>query len=152
LRLRPALLDPKQDPEPKFSLKVGSGSGVGSETNHSGSTTLLALTYLLLGESYPVRPVGGLKIHPGCVVVDPLLSVVAVSGHLTGLPLGKLVLSGSILCCSITFHFFTILCVLVGWTAYSLPSLCHHMDVSFWFSFEPSLEGLAIFCCFHCLW
>jgi hypothetical protein len=45
-----------------------------------------------------------------CVVVDPLLSVVAVSGHLIGLPLGKLVLSGSILCCPITFH-FSLFCV-----------------------------------------
>jgi hypothetical protein len=121
--------------------------------------------------------VGGLKIHPGCVVVDPLLSVVAESGHLNGLPLGMLVISGSILCCSITVHFslfcvfwlvvlltqfhhsvttwtvhfFTVLCVLIGCTAYSVPSLCHYLDMSFWFSFEPSPEGLSIFCCFHCL-
>jgi hypothetical protein len=63
------------------------------------------LTYLLLGESYPVRHVGGLKIHPGCVVVDRLLSVVAMSGHLIVSHLVGWFLSGSILCCSITFHF-----------------------------------------------
>ncbi len=142
--------------------------------------TLSRSTYLLVTWRVVSSPasVGGLKIHPGCVVVDPLLSVVADSGHLNGLPLGKLVLSGSILCCSITVHFFTVLCVLVGrtaysvpslchhldcsfftalcvlvgCTAYSVPSLCHHLDMSFWFSFEPSPEGLSIFCCFHCLW
>ncbi len=102
-----------------LSIRVGSG------TQHTPSVRVrnwCVLTYLLLGESYPVRPVGGLKIHPGCVVVDPLLSVVAVSGHLIGLPLGKLVLSGSILCCSITFHFFHY-SVCSGWLNCVLTSI-----------------------------
>jgi hypothetical protein len=45
-----------------------------------------------------------------CVVVDPLLSDVSESGHLSGLPLVKLFISGSILCCPVTVH-FSLFCV-----------------------------------------
>ncbi len=43
-------------------------------------------------------------------MVDPLLSDVAESGHLSGLPLVKLIISGSILSCPVTVH-FSLFCV-----------------------------------------
>jgi hypothetical protein len=102
-------LDPGwQCPDPRSGIFLTLDPGSVMEKLGSG----MIVTYLLVTWRVVSSPpfVGGLKIHPGCVVVDPLLSVVADSGHLNGLPLGKLVLSGSILGCSITVH-FSLFCV-----------------------------------------
>ncbi len=61
------------------------------------------------------------------------------------LPLGKQILSSSILCLS--NHLVRVSCI-----AYRLPSVHHQRGPLFWFSFEPSLEELFILCCFYALW